>query len=378
MGHTARLLSISIPWLSTLASLIALLIELSGWTGGNHGSLNAYYFLQADFRHLSLPDAASRGNSTPLAAALELAQRNGTLADVYQVHLYDYCSSNRSNGRIDYCSARTGGYVFDFIDAWGLNATNATGPGGSGPGNAELASALGELQGTTEEKERALWGNAGREAMAGYRKVAGSMSWCYRISLYTTVATLAAGLLALFSRLGSFFTWLLALVSALLTFVAVLASTALFASLAAALDAVLRTVHVRVSLGLHALVAGWLAVAFSLFATSFWLVSICCCARPSNPHHLSTSTKGGLWPARADPAAAGHGGQRSAWFGRGRKGMQVQKTGGGYERVGSPVWDARGPGDDVPLAQYPGPSGGYGHQRWGSYAQAGPYEPMRH
>lgn len=42
MGHTARLLSISIPWLSTLASLIALLIELSGWTGGNHGSLNAY------------------------------------------------------------------------------------------------------------------------------------------------------------------------------------------------------------------------------------------------------------------------------------------------------------------------------------------------
>ena len=57
---------------------------------------------------------------------------------------------------------------------------------------------------------------------------------------------------------------------------------------------------------------------------------------------------------------------------RGR-GMRVEKTGGGYERVASPfLGHARnGEGDRVPLTEYPQQTG---HTRGGSAA----YEPFRH
>jgi hypothetical protein len=113
-------------------------------------------------------------------------------------------------------------------------------------------------------------------------------------------------------------------------------------------------------MGTHALAVTWLAVLFSWAATLFWLFSVCCCSGRSNPHHKSN--KGGLWSA--EPKGQGYNNS-----GRGR-GMKVEKTGGGYERVASPFLGGHD-SDRVPLTDYP-QAQGHGRQ------QSGPFEPFRH
>lgn len=103
----------------------------------------------------------------------------------------------------------------------------------------------------------------------------------------------------------------------------------------------------------------WLGTLFSMAATLFWLFSICCCSGRSNPHHKS-NRKGGLWN------------NGDAALGTGPRGMKVEKTGAGYERVGD---------DQVPLTSYPAQQplgenrGYYAQQQTGT---TGAYEPFRH
>ncbi|KAI6863894.1 hypothetical protein KC334_g20352, partial [Hortaea werneckii] len=157
-------------------------------------------------------------------------------------------------------------------------------------------------------------------------------------------------------------TWFASIVSSIFTFAAVLTSTVLFSVLVGSLKAVLDPYGIKLALGEHALAVTWLSVAFSWAATLFWLFSICCCSGRSNPHHKSN--KGGLW--KAEPKGQGYG----DWGNRGR-GLQVQKTGGGYERVASPYVGGVD-GDRVPLQQYPQQPAGHYRQ------QSGPFEPYRH
>ena len=213
------------------------------------------------------------------------------------------------------------------------------------------------------------------------------------------MATLVVGIFALFSRIGSFFTWILAIVrpffrlfllstnltnkhslqiSTLFTIAAVITSTALFAALAGVLHTLFKPYNVEVSLGSHAILISWLSVACSTIATLFWLFSVCCCSGRSNPHHKSN--KGGLWAAEqkgqgyAGPGMGGAGGYWSGMglggknnnfgIGRGRS-LRVEKTGAAYERVGSPFLDPNSQqhqhrggddlayGDRVPLTDYP-------------------------
>jgi len=147
----------------------------------------------------------------------------------------------------------------------------------------------------------------------------------------------------------------------------VLTSTILFGALVGTLQTLLHPYGIKLVLGGHALTIAWLAVAFSWAATLFWLFSVCCCSGRDNPHHRSN--KGGLWAA--EPKGQGYGG------GRGR-GLRVEKTGGGYERVGSPFvggggHDAERYGDQVPLQSYPQQQAG--HSRGQS---TGGFEPFRH
>ncbi|KAH9826894.1 SUR7/PalI family [Teratosphaeria destructans] len=368
MGKAGRIVCIVTPWALTIASFICLiLIEVSGWSRSS--SLTHLYFFDANFTGLDLASAGTLANTTTLTTALDYARREDLLRDIYQIHLWNYCTSNQTDGQIDWCSKRHKNYYFDPLTVWGLNSTNTTSATATSAGDNAVAAALASqedaLRDKAESLENEMLGESGREAFDAYRKVSKWMFIAYQVSFWTTLATLACGLLAIFSRWGSLLTWLLSIVSTIFTFGAVLTSTILFSVLVGALDTLLDPYHVDLSLGTHALVVTWLAVAFSVAATLFWLFSTCCCSGRSNPHHKSN--KGGLWAA--EPKGQGYGD-----YGRGRA-LRVEKTGGGYERVASP-WLGHAEdenGDRVPLNQYPAGSGAHAREQ-----DSGAYEPYRH
>lgn len=76
-----------------------------------------------------------------------------------------------------------------------------------------MESKIGELQGNYEDLENELLGDTGKKAMDAYRKVSRWMFIAYAVSFWTSLATLALGILAIFSRWGSLLTWIAALVS---------------------------------------------------------------------------------------------------------------------------------------------------------------------
>lgn len=386
MGKAGRIFCIATPMALTIASFICLiLIQLSGWSSP---SLSDYYFVQANFTNLNIAGASKTANSTTLTAALQHAKDSGALAQVYQIHLWNYCTET-TNGTAVKCSDKTSGFVFDPVDVWQLNYT-ATTTGATATSTASNAaqSAINNLKANATALEHQVLGDAGSKALDAYRSVAHWMFIAYTISFWTTLATVLFGFLAIFSRWGSFLTWIASLVSAngylllsyrittaniresqvssLFTFGAVLTSTVLFAALAASLEGILHPYGIDLSLGTHALAVTWIAVVCSWVATSFWLFSVCCCSGKSNPHHKSN--KGGLWNAGGDEAA--HHAER------GRDGLRAEKTAsGGYQRVASPYVGAAS-SEHVPLTNYPQPSSGFGQPSPGFAHHDGGYAPQ--
>lgn len=209
MGKAGRIACITIPWALTVASFICLIvIELSGW---KNGMLGEYYFMQADFTNLSTANAGNVANSTTLTAALELAESEKLLKKVYQVHLWNYCSSDKQDGGIDYCSDKQSNFVFDPVAVWGLNGTNAT-SSSSGQASNIVESEINTLKNNTEALENKLLGKSGKAALDAYRKIAKWMFIAYEVSFWATLATIVCGILAIFSRFGSFLTWLFSIV----------------------------------------------------------------------------------------------------------------------------------------------------------------------
>ncbi|KAK5171735.1 uncharacterized protein LTR77_003371 [Saxophila tyrrhenica] len=361
MGKGGRIACIFTPWVLTVASLICIIIiEIAGW---NKSLLSDYYFIKANFSDLSVSGAGDLANTTTLTAALQQAQQSNTLEDVYEVHLWNYCTTDEDGSNVE-CSDRHANFYFDLVSIWGLNSTAAAASSTSTSSrpsaqNNPIQNAADNLQDKTEGLERELLGDAGEKAYTAYKKVAKAMFILYAVAFWTELATLALSLFAICSRWGSLFTWLFSFVSSVITLAAVATTTGVYLALLGALRGLLDPYDVKLQLGSKAFTVAWLGVAFSWAATLFWLFSICCCSGASNPHHKSN--KGGLW--NAEPKGQGYGDYRG-------RGLKVEKT-GGYERVNSPFLGhaEQGHGDRVPLQQYP--------QQQTGYTQ-GAYEPFRH
>lgn len=316
--------------LLTLASFICLLlVELGGYSKSND-TLNQFDFFTADLTNITVPS----GSDSTLATAIQSAKDSGDLADVYQVYLWNYCSSNSSSdGDLDHCSKRKTNFVFDPLDVWGITIANSTAATATASGDNALESTINSVKDNLSDYEDELLGESGKKALEAYRKVAkwmfigyqvcGKMERCrgtnntdrmVQVSFWTTLATLAVGLLAICSRWGSLLTWIIALVSspsllskliqsltdptqvsAVFTFASVLTSTILFSVLVTALNKVVDDYGISLSTTRSTMIVGWLAVVFSFGALFFWLCSVCCCSGRSNPHHKSN--KGGLWNA---------------------------------------------------------------------------------
>ncbi|CAK4029124.1 hypothetical protein DOTSEDRAFT_163502 [Lecanosticta acicola] len=329
MGKAARIACIFTPMALTIASFVCLIfVELGGST------IKDMQFFSANTTNLT----TSSSDNAVLTLAIDSAK--SSIAKNYDVYLWNYCSSNKTDGSNSKCSKRESGFVFDPLDVWGFE------------------SAIASVKGDTQEYEDKILGSSGRKALEAYRKVAKWMFIAYQVSFWTTLATIVVGIFAIFSRWGSLLTWILAFVSSFFTLAAVLTSTILFPVLVSALNEALKDYGIKLELGHHALAVTWLGVAFSWAATFFWLFSICCCSGRSNPHHKNN--KGGLW--NAEPKGQGYGDY-------GARGLKVEKTGGAYEPVHHMGHDS----DNVPLQNYAAQPAGYGH----APAQAG-FEPYRH
>ncbi|SMR42209.1 unnamed protein product [Zymoseptoria tritici ST99CH_1A5] len=380
MGKAGRAACILTPMLLTLASLICLLLVQLGGINKSNDTLNSMSFFTANLTNFT--STSISGDST-LALALQQVQDTGSVADIYQIHLWNYCTANSSadgDTDMDKCSKRKQNFVFDPVKVWGLEVANATKDSSGSASDNAIQAAIHNVADNINDYEEKILGKSGKEALHAYRTVAKWMFIAYQVAFWTTLATLVVGIFAVFSRIGSLCTWILALISTLFTFIAVLMSTILFSVLVPALNKVLDDYGIKLSLSTPQLTVVWLAVAFSLAGSLFWLFSICCCSGRSNPHHRSN--KGGLW--NAEPKGQGYGvadqQHHAAWAGERRsRGLQVEKTGGDYERVTSP-YAGHGGEESVPLNDYAQPtsysSGGLGGNR--HYAQQVGSEPYRH
>ncbi|GAB7358440.1 hypothetical protein MBLNU230_g2506t1 [Neophaeotheca triangularis] len=386
MGKLGRIFCISTPMLLTIASFITqIFVEISGWNSSSD-TLNGLYFFQIDLSSLDVTAAGDISGSLELATALQLAQDSDLLAARYDIHLWNYCSANTTlangtAGEIDHCSDREAQFWFNPVQVWGLSTDGAASDAVDA-----VADATGEDKNVIEQTVADLKDNVGDladkvldestdGALSTYKHVSKWMFIAYQVSLWVTLGTIVAGILAIFSRWGSFITWILSFVSSFFSFAASLTATILFSVLTGALKGLLDPYNVEVHLGSRALAVSWLSTVFSLGATFFWLFSICCCSGRSNPHHKGQ--RGGLW--KAAPKGGSHDAGSGMGSNRGR-GLKVGKTGGGeYERVGSPYIGGV-EGDRVPLAQYPQPQTGYQPQGgYAPYHQPGnAYEPFRH
>ncbi|KAI5371219.1 hypothetical protein Slin15195_G020910 [Septoria linicola] len=354
MGKAGRVACIFIPMALTIASFIcAILLQVAGWN-----TLDSYYFFQANLTDLSVDGSSS---NAVLSDAIGNIQTAGGIGEIYNIHLWNYCYSNETDGSDQKCSKRESQFVFDPIEIWGLESDNSTSATATTSSDNAIESAIATVKDNYDEWSEELLGSSGKKALSAYKKVAKWMFIAYQVAFWTNLATIVVGLLAICSRWGSLLTWILSVVSTFFTIASILTSTILFSVVVGALGEVLEPYGIKLTLGHNALVAGWLGAALSLGATFFWVFSICCCSGRSNPHHKSN--KGGLW--NAEPKGQGYNDGGFAVDRRGR-GLKVEKTGGDYTRVASPYVGAPENSDQVPLHSYP-----YAGQQNG-------YEPYRH
>lgn len=286
MGKIGRIACIATPMALSLAAFICLILVFLGNWNKSDDNLTSIYFMKADmskFRSnisaLSSVDIPFTDADDKFLAALTLSASNN-LSDIYTVGLWNYCSGDKNSTGIDYCSGRTASYYFDPIKVWGLNSSD------------------------TEEyiPDKLASG------IKIYKKIAYWMFAAYAVAFFATLAELLIGILAIFSRWGSFLTTIVASIATIFTLAASITASALYGTLVATFKSVFKEYNIEASMGGKMMGITWLATAFSIAAGLFWVLSTCCCSGKSD---------------------------RS-----GRKKVTVEKTPYTYERVHSPFGGA--------------------------------------
>jgi hypothetical protein len=208
MGKAGRIACITTPMVLTIASLIALaFVEVSGWSKGS--PLNNNYMMSVDFSNFS----TSGADSGLLTAALTEAKSQNLLEDQYRVYLWSYCTSEKSDNNMDWCSKKQSGFVFDPVDVLQLNSSTAAAATSTSSADNQVESAINTIKDSYENKKDDILGDSAAGAMKVYKKVAKWNFWAYQIAFWTTVITIVVGLLAICSRFGSLCTWIMAVVS---------------------------------------------------------------------------------------------------------------------------------------------------------------------
>jgi hypothetical protein len=267
MGKIGRFACIFTPMALTIASLLCLALVFTGQLSKSNETSRSLYFFKADTSEFNahpgenLKDVPGTDIDNKLVDLLKTASTSKDLKDFYTVGLWNYCEGTKDekSGKetITYCSARKAHFWFNPIEVWGLENANGS-----------AADVFGdELQ----------------KGLDTYHKFAGWMFWAFLIAIILTAAEFVVGIFAIFSRWGSLVTTIVSTAQTIFVIAAAGSSTAIYATLTASFNSVLKPMNVDASVGTKMLSVVWLAVAFSIASGFFWLVSVCCCSGKS-PH----------------------------------------------------------------------------------------------
>lgn len=271
MANLGRFVCVAFPFLLTVASLICILIvALAGVTDKNLDmfDINTQNLSLSTNNLANLASLLKRSPEpvpVPVAAPVDITQAiNGALngvnitaaelglADSYKIDLWTFCSTTGTNTT---CPKPKFNYAASAFNASAMEAHASSVAGQSVKLPSELTSALHDFQ-----------------VLSKWTQIV------YIVAFFATVAELVFGLFALCSRIGSCCTWIISGISTLAIILASVLATAGSAIVVGALDKVVKKFGVHAKLNTSFLAITWLAVAFSIAASVFWLASTCCCA----------------------------------------------------------------------------------------------------
>jgi hypothetical protein len=278
MGKAGRVACIFTPYALTIASLICIILVGLGCTNKDSSTLNDLYFFRADLQNFTsssstkseisqiLNEAGVSASSSNLTALLDEAEKEVGLKDFYSIGLWGYCDgsiSGNSTFNTTECSKPVAEFWFNPIQVWNLNGTGVENM---------LPSGL-------------------EKALNIYKGVSKWMFIAYIVAFAATIAELVVGVFAICSRWGSCVTSLISGIAFLFTTAASVTSTALFATLTGTFNDALKSYGITGQMGKNIYVTTWLAVAFSLGASLFWVLSSCCCSGRSPYNHRDRSPR---------------------------------------------------------------------------------------
>ena len=189
MAKAGRIACIFTPFALSIASLICIVLVMSGGLDKKSSILDEMYFFRADLSGL-YKNALPVGNSTKevaLSKALQQVKDNHSVKNYYNIYMWNYCSGNPAvPNDFSFCSKAKADWSFDPIKVWNLNGTGM-----------EYAFP--------------------KELTDGVKVYKAVSKWNYYAYLFAGIATvleLLVGISAIFSRWGSFTTTFFSGVSA--------------------------------------------------------------------------------------------------------------------------------------------------------------------
>lgn len=321
MVSAGRIACIFTPFALCVASLVCIILVFLGGFNARSTALGNFYFLKADLTQFTLnstgfdPIPGIDIDNDVLNQALNQAKAAANVKDFYTIYLWNYCSWDGSE-KYDFCSPREAYFAFDPVKVWGLESTGVEN----------------------------VFPQQLQDGLRTYKAVSKWMFIAYLVALVATVLELLVGISAIFSRWGSLCTTFFSSLSTFFILAASITATAMFSTLLGVFNKVFESYGIKASLGTEMMRTTWLAVAFSVGASFFWFLSICCCSGRSP-----------------------YGGRKES------KRVKVEKTPYTYERVGSPFLGPQGG-----ASAYGGPQGQQiPMHNLGPSAKGGAYEPFR-
>lgn len=187
------------------------------------------------------------------------------LADYYTVGLWNYCNRTSSNGSATRsCSDRKSQFYFDPFSVWNLDDTTA---------------------------ETAINSTILADAMKAYQKGSKWTWWMYLLAMLFSICEILFGFVAVFSRIGSCSATIISSAASVTIIIASVLSTVMWSVVVASFNKELKQYGLSASISTHMIGITWLAVAFSIAAGFFWMISTCCCGTTSYNYRSSRNRR---------------------------------------------------------------------------------------
>ncbi|KAJ5912913.1 hypothetical protein N7504_001796 [Penicillium tannophilum] len=339
MGKAGRVACIITPYLLTIATLICIILVGLGCTKASSSTLNNLYFMRIDLSNLTngskttseIEDILNEFDITSVSSSdvkelvdeLASNEEDSLIKEYYDIGLMGYCDGQIDSKKYNttYCSSPKSEFYFNPISVWGLSSSDVSD----------------------------LLPDDYNKVMKIYKAVSKWMFIAYVIAFAVTILEILVGIFAICSRWGSCVTTLFAITGFIFTAAASITSTVVFSVFKSSLGTTLKAYGIELSMGKNIFAATWLAVAFSLAATIFWVFSVCCCSGRSPYNHKNKGMRG--------------------------NGLTAEKAPYTYEPIGA---GAQQPfGHQQPTSYPPPPPNSYPMTNQQQH-HASPYEPFRH